>query len=129
LNKIVNNYWNRVVLVGNPWTCSNTRNTMETPKIKSHVRCHPRNLNDLLQTSFSKTNAAFFQIMSLYLHDHVSFKLRDFCLIYHTLKFLWKKHSRLVLPICSSLTAVKIIIIIVHLVANWYPCGVCRFSN
>jgi hypothetical protein len=42
LNEIVNNYWNRVALDGNPWTWSNTRNRMETPKfIDSHVnfRC------------------------------------------------------------------------------------------
>jgi hypothetical protein len=34
LNKIVNNYWNRVALDGNPWTLSNTRNRMQTPKFK-----------------------------------------------------------------------------------------------
>jgi hypothetical protein len=34
LNKIVHNYWNRVVLDGNPWTWSNTRNRMQTPKFK-----------------------------------------------------------------------------------------------
>jgi hypothetical protein len=32
LNKIVNNYWNRVALGGNPWTWSNTRNSIQTPK-------------------------------------------------------------------------------------------------
>jgi hypothetical protein len=37
LNKIVNNYWNRVALDGNPWTCSSTRNRMQTPKFKSKV--------------------------------------------------------------------------------------------
>jgi glutaredoxin-related protein len=34
LNKIVNNYWNRVVLDGNPWTWPNTRNRLQTPKFK-----------------------------------------------------------------------------------------------
>jgi hypothetical protein len=34
LNKIVNNYRNRVALDGNPWTWSNTRNRMQTPKFK-----------------------------------------------------------------------------------------------
>jgi hypothetical protein len=34
LNKIVNNYWNRVALDGNPWTWSNTRSRMQTPKSK-----------------------------------------------------------------------------------------------
>jgi hypothetical protein len=32
LNKIVNNYWNRLALDGNPWTWSYTRNRMQTPK-------------------------------------------------------------------------------------------------
>jgi hypothetical protein len=30
LNKIINNYWNRVALVGNLWTWSITRNRMQT---------------------------------------------------------------------------------------------------
>jgi hypothetical protein len=34
LNKIVNNYWNKIALDGNPWTWSNTRNAMQTPKLK-----------------------------------------------------------------------------------------------
>jgi hypothetical protein len=34
LNKIVNSYWNRVALDGNPWTWSNTRNRMQTTKFK-----------------------------------------------------------------------------------------------
>jgi hypothetical protein len=34
LNNIVNNYWNRVALDRNPWTWSNTRNRMQTPKFK-----------------------------------------------------------------------------------------------
>jgi hypothetical protein len=33
-NKIVNNYWNRVALDGNPWTWSNSRNRMKTFKFK-----------------------------------------------------------------------------------------------
>jgi hypothetical protein len=33
-NKIVNNYWNTVVLDENPWTWSITRNTMQTTKFK-----------------------------------------------------------------------------------------------
>jgi hypothetical protein len=34
LNKIVNNYWNRVALDGNPWTWSTTRNRTQTTKLK-----------------------------------------------------------------------------------------------
>jgi hypothetical protein len=34
LNKLVNNYWNRVMLHGNLWTWSNARNRMQTPKFK-----------------------------------------------------------------------------------------------
>jgi hypothetical protein len=34
LNKIVNNYWNRVALDGNPLTWSNTHNMMQTTKFK-----------------------------------------------------------------------------------------------
>jgi hypothetical protein len=34
LNKIVKNYWNRITLDGNPWTWTNTRNRMQTPKFK-----------------------------------------------------------------------------------------------
>jgi hypothetical protein len=37
LNKIVNNYWNRVALDGNPWTWSNTRNRMQKPKFNVYV--------------------------------------------------------------------------------------------
>jgi hypothetical protein len=37
LNKIVNNYWNRVPLDGNPWTWSNTRNRMQTHKLRKNV--------------------------------------------------------------------------------------------
>jgi hypothetical protein len=34
LNKMVNNYWKRVVLDENPWTWSNTRNRMQTTQFK-----------------------------------------------------------------------------------------------
>jgi hypothetical protein len=34
MNKIVNNQWNSIVLDGNPWTRSNTRNRMQTTKFK-----------------------------------------------------------------------------------------------
>jgi flavoprotein len=34
LNKIVNNYWNRDTFDGSPWTWSNTRKRMKTPKFK-----------------------------------------------------------------------------------------------
>jgi hypothetical protein len=34
LSKLVNKYWNSVALDGNPWTWSNTRNRMQTPKFK-----------------------------------------------------------------------------------------------
>jgi hypothetical protein len=37
LNKIVNNYWNRVALDGNPCTWYNTRNRMLTPKFKNRI--------------------------------------------------------------------------------------------
>jgi hypothetical protein len=40
LNKIVNNYWNRVALDGNPWTWSNTRNRMQRTKFHT-FRCSP----------------------------------------------------------------------------------------
>jgi hypothetical protein len=39
LNEIVNNYWNSVVLDGNPWTWSNTRNRMQTTKFKVEHVC------------------------------------------------------------------------------------------
>jgi S-adenosylmethionine:diacylglycerol 3-amino-3-carboxypropyl transferase len=39
LNKVVNNYWNRVVLDGNPWIWSSTRNRMQAPKFKTYVFC------------------------------------------------------------------------------------------
>jgi hypothetical protein len=35
LNKIVNNYWNRVALDGNPWNWCNTRNRMQITKFKT----------------------------------------------------------------------------------------------
>jgi hypothetical protein len=38
-NKIANNYLNRVALDGNPWTSSNTRNRMQTPKFKYINTC------------------------------------------------------------------------------------------
>jgi hypothetical protein len=34
MNKTVKNYWSRVELDGNPWTWSNTRNSMQTAKFK-----------------------------------------------------------------------------------------------
>jgi hypothetical protein len=37
LNDILNNYWNRFPLDGNPWTWSNTRSRMQTPKFKKSV--------------------------------------------------------------------------------------------
>jgi hypothetical protein len=40
LNKIVNNYWNRVALDGNPWTWSNKTKRMQVPKFKiSNCKC------------------------------------------------------------------------------------------
>jgi hypothetical protein len=35
LNKIVNNYWNRVALDGNPWTWPKPRNRMQTLKFRN----------------------------------------------------------------------------------------------
>jgi hypothetical protein len=45
LNKIVNNYWNRVALDGDPWTWSSTRHRMQTLKFSVDVASVGRGVN------------------------------------------------------------------------------------
>jgi hypothetical protein len=59
LNKLVNNYWNRVVLDGNPSTWSNTRNRMQTPKSKNkgHITHNEYNAKKLKLSPYQAVEA------------------------------------------------------------------------